>query len=83
MPDPNKPVNDQDSNKSVLKTDQGKQTERDRESQSDNDTYKRSVTGYDSTKQDENFDNTSRFSSENSLDERDTNDGDANSENNF
>ncbi|WP_345164432.1 hypothetical protein [Nibribacter koreensis] len=83
MPNQNKPVNDQNGNKSVLKTDQGKQTERDRDSQSDNDTYKRSVTGYDSTKQDENFDNTSRFSSENSLDERDTNDGDANQENNF
>ena len=83
MPDPNKPLSDQDSNKSVLRTDQGKQTERDRDSQSANDTYKRSMTGYDATKQDENFNNTERTMSGNTIDERDPNDGDANNENNF
>lgn len=63
--------------------DQGKQSEQQREGMSDNDSYKRSMTGYDSSKQDENFMGTEKTGGGNSIDERDTNDGDANTENNF
>jgi len=63
--------------------DQGTQSERQRGEGSDNDMYKRTMTDYDASKQDENFDGTMKISSENSLDERDTNDGDANNENNY
>ncbi|GGK57408.1 hypothetical protein ACD591_15405 [Rufibacter glacialis] len=70
-------------NKSATEMDQGKQSEQQREGMSDNDSYKRSMTGYDSSKQDENFMGTEKTGGGNSIDERDTNDGDANTENNF
>ncbi|AKQ44838.1 hypothetical protein TH63_03105 [Rufibacter radiotolerans] len=60
---------------------QGNQSEREKETTSDKDLYKRSMTGYDASKQDENFTGTDKSMGA-SLDERDTNDGDANSENN-
>ncbi|MGV3539889.1 MAG: hypothetical protein ACO1OQ_08770 [Rufibacter sp.] len=70
-------------NNSVNRTEQGKQSEHDRDSMSDNDSYKRATTGYDSSKQDENFMGTEKTMSENTIDERDNNDGDANNENNY
>ncbi len=61
----------------------GLESERGLKNTSDNDTYRKTVTGNDATKQDENFTGTEQTSSGNSLDERDTNDGDANNENNY
>ncbi len=61
----------------------GLESERGLKTTSDNDTYRKTVTGNDATKQDENFTGTEQTSSGNSLDERDTNDGDANNENNY
>jgi hypothetical protein len=69
------------TNKSAQNTNQGNQSERERQNASDQDLYKRSVTGNDASKQDENFIGTDKTPGA-SLDERDTNDGDANSENN-
>ena len=69
------------TNKPAQDTDQGNQSERERQTASDQDLYKRSMTGYDASKQDENFTGTDKSLGA-SLDERDTNDGDANSENN-
>ncbi|WP_205499687.1 hypothetical protein [Rufibacter psychrotolerans] len=68
---------------SATNQNQGRQSERQRDSGSSNDTYKRSMTGYDSTKQDENFSGTERASGGATIDERDPNDGDANQENNY
>ncbi|WP_207432307.1 hypothetical protein [Sabulibacter ruber] len=68
---------------SATNMNQGRQSERQRDSGSSHDMYKRSVTGYDATKQDENFSGTERASGGASIDERDPNDGDANQENNY
>ena len=53
------------------------------QTKSDSDFYKRTFIGTGAPKSDENFDNEHRHSNEKDLDDRDTNDGDANSENNF
>ncbi|MFC6998636.1 hypothetical protein [Rufibacter roseus] len=76
-------MKDEKDNKSVNKTHQGIQSERERQSASDDDMYKRSMTGYDSTKQDVNFTGTEKTAAANTIDERDNNDGDANNENNY
>lgn len=70
-------------NKSVNEMNQGTQSERQRNDASDNDLYRRTMTGYDSTKQDENFSGTEKAGASNTIDERDNNDGDANQENNY
>ncbi|WP_192821661.1 hypothetical protein [Rufibacter sp. LB8] len=75
-------MSDQKDTTSAQNTNQGNQSERQRQDASDNDTYKRSVTGYDATKQDEDFDGTMKSTGGNTIDERETNDGDANNENN-
>ncbi len=53
------------------------------ETKSDSDFYKRTFIGTGSQKSDENFDNMHRQSNEKDLEDRDNNDGDANTENNF
>jgi hypothetical protein len=53
------------------------------ETSSKTDTYKRTVIGTGAQKSDENFDNTRRQTNEKDIEDRDTNDGDANTENNF
>lgn len=81
--DENQTPNANGGNFSVNNTNQGMQSEQDKDSMSDNDSYKKSMTGYDSTKQDVNFTGTEKTASQNSIDERDPNDGDANQENNY
>ncbi len=51
------------------------------ETKSDSDFYKRTMIG--TQKSDENFDNTYHQANEKDLEDRDNNDGDANTENNF
>jgi hypothetical protein len=53
------------------------------QTKSDSDFYKRTFIGTGAPKSDENFDNESRQSGEKDLEDRDNNDGDANTENNF
>ena len=50
---------------------------------SDKDTYKKTEIGTGAEKSDENFDGTFRQSNEQEIENRDTNDGDANTENNY
>lgn len=50
---------------------------------SDSDLYKRTMIGTGAQKSDENFDGTRRQSDEKDIEDRDTNDGDANTENNY
>jgi len=50
---------------------------------SDSDFYKRTFIGTGAPKSDENFDNESRQTNEKDIEDRDNNDGDANTENNF
>ncbi|MFB9864748.1 hypothetical protein [Rufibacter immobilis] len=70
-------------NNSANTMNQGKQSSNTRQSVSDNDSYRRIMTGYDSSKQDENFMGTEKTGADNTIDERDNNDGDANQENNY
>jgi hypothetical protein len=53
------------------------------ETKSDSDFYKRTFIGTGRPKSDENFDNERRQTNEKDIEDRDTNDGDANTENNF
>ncbi|MGV3588744.1 MAG: hypothetical protein ACO1OF_17195 [Adhaeribacter sp.] len=53
------------------------------ETKSDSDFYKRTFIGTGAQKSDENFDNTFRQTNEKDIEDRDNNDGDANTENNF
>jgi len=50
---------------------------------SDSDFYKRTFIGTGAPKSDENFDNERRQTNEKDIEDRDNNDGDANTENNF
>ena len=50
---------------------------------SDSDFYKRTFIGTGAPKSDENFDNEHRQTNEKDIEDRDNNDGDANTENNF
>lgn len=50
---------------------------------SDKDTYKKTMIGTGTEKSDETFDGTYRQSNEQEIENRDTNDGDANTENNY
>lgn len=50
---------------------------------SDSDLYKRTMIGTGAQKSDENFDGTHRQMNEQDQDDRDNNDGDANTENNY
>jgi hypothetical protein len=52
------------------------------QTKSDSDFYQRTFTGTGAPKSDENFDGEQRQSAEKDLDDRDNNDGDANTENN-
>jgi hypothetical protein len=53
------------------------------QNKSDSDFYKRTFIGTGTPKSDENFDNERRQTNEKDLEDRDNNDGDANTENNF
>ena len=53
------------------------------QTKSDSDFYKRTFIGTGAPKSAENFDNEHRQAREKDLEDRDTNDGDANTENNF
>ncbi|RNI25700.1 hypothetical protein [Rufibacter latericius] len=83
MPDNVNNPGPDETNNSANKMEQGKQSEHQRQYVSDSDSYRRSMTGYDSTKQDENFSGTEKAGGGNTIDERDTNDGDSNQENNY
>ncbi len=84
MPDKsNNPANPEETNNSANRMEQGKQSEHQRQDISDHDSYRRNVTGYDASKQDENFSGTEKAGGGNTIDERDTNDGDSNQENNY
>jgi len=72
--------NKQDQTKT--KTEQTQENPTD-QTKSDSDTYKRTVIGTGAQKSDENFDSTFRQTKEKDLEDRDNNDGDANTENNF
>ncbi len=74
------PKNRQESEKN--KNEQTQETPQD-STRSDSDTYKRTVVGTGAQKSDENFDNEHRQTNEKDIEDRDTNDGDANTENNF
>ena len=52
-------------------------------SRSDSDFYKRTFIGTGAPKSDENFDQEHRQANERDIEDRDNNDGDANTENNF
>lgn len=53
------------------------------QTKSDSDFYKRTFIGTGTPKSDENFDNEHQQAREKDIEDRDTNDGDANTENNF
>ena len=75
------PNNRQDSEKD--KNESTQENNPQNSTKSDSDTYKRNVIGTGAQKSDENFDNEHRQTNEKDLEDRDNNDGDANTENNF
>ena len=73
--------NRQDSEKD--KNEQTQENTPQNSTRSDSDLYKRTMIGTGAQKSDENFDSEHRQTNEKDLEDRDNNDGDANTENNY
>lgn len=70
-PETEKPLNEEELNEAVNQT------------RSDSDFYQRTFTGTGAPKSDENFDGEYHQGSDRDIEDRDNNDGDANTENNY
>ena len=77
------PKNRQESEKNKNEITQESPEGIENSTRSDSDFYKRTFIGTGAPKSDENFDNERRQSNEKDIEDRDNNDGDANTENNF
>ncbi|PIQ20538.1 MAG: hypothetical protein COW65_14395 [Cytophagales bacterium CG18_big_fil_WC_8_21_14_2_50_42_9] len=77
------PKNRQESEKDKNEVTQDNAEGIENSTRSDSDFYKRTFIGTGAPKSDENFDNERRQTNEKDIEDRDNNDGDANTENNF
>jgi len=77
------PKNRQESEKDKNEITQDNAEGIENSTRSDSDFYKRTFIGTGAPKSDENFDNERRQTNEKDIEDRDNNDGDANTENNF
>jgi len=77
------PKNRQESEKDKNEITQDSPEGVENSTRSDSDFYKRTFIGTGAPKSDENFDNERRQTNEKDIEDRDNNDGDANTENNF